>query len=407
MASGPGDRAVHHKPQRWELAATIGHHAVELERFAEQVGQKPGEARACAQVQLHAGHHRVDGLGVEPRGVARGVDHVRPLEVRKVRSVGGVEADVWVSFARLLHNLVSNKLSLAIAVGPDHEHVAAGRFVGDVLGDVCRVLAVVLGEQRGREQACVVALSPPVVFGEVDRGDVACDGGHGDLTTAKLGEVEVEVTGALTQEKLVAQMLENKKTKASSVPTVLSFQFQHTYTGGKRERVQTSAERRAFIENIKNAKYVQTSRGGQITYHGPGQLVIYPILDLAEFKGLKSKCYVSLLEQCAVETLKEPWIGLNAVTTENTGVWVENRGLRKIGSIGVNLQRSITSHGISINAYPDLSYINDPRVVLCGLDSFQQTSIENEVGKRVDLHRLADTFVGHLAERLGLPVINA
>ncbi|KAG7836225.1 hypothetical protein KL943_001874 [Ogataea angusta] len=162
--------------------------------------------------------------------------------------------------------------------------------------------------------------------------------------------------GNRIQEHLVSEMLENKKNKIPNERnTVLSFQFQHTYTGGKRERINTTPERRKFIEVIKNAKFVQTSRGGQITYHGPGQLVIYPLLDLSEFKGLKSKCYVSLLEQCAIETLREPRVGLNAVTTENTGVWVDNNGLRKIASIGVNLRRSITSHGISINAFPDLS----------------------------------------------------
>ncbi|KAG7764098.1 hypothetical protein KL946_003538 [Ogataea haglerorum] len=169
--------------------------------------------------------------------------------------------------------------------------------------------------------------------------------------------------GSRIQEQLVSEMLENKKNKIpNEKPTVLSFQFQHTYTGGKRERINTTAERRQFIEAIKNAIFVQTSRGGQITYHGPGQLVIYPILDLSEFKGLKSKCYVSLLEQCAIETLRELWVGLNAVTTENTGVWVDNNGLRKIASIGVNLRRSITSHGISINAFPDMTYVNDPRI---------------------------------------------
>ncbi|KAG7879888.1 hypothetical protein KL905_001381 [Ogataea polymorpha] len=198
---------------------------------------------------------------------------------------------------------------------------------------------------------------------------------HSVLRHAHYDKILCYEQGNQIQEQLVSEMLENKKHKIpNNRPTVLSFQFQHTYTGGKRERINTTPERRQFIELIKNAKFVQTSRGGQITYHGPGQLVLYPIIDLSEFKGLKSKCYVSLLENCAIETLKESWVGINAVTTENTGVWVDNNGLRKIASIGVNLQRSITSHGISINAFPDLSYVNDPRIVLCGLDQYQQTT---------------------------------
>ncbi|GMG21170.1 unnamed protein product [Ambrosiozyma monospora] len=190
-------------------------------------------------------------------------------------------------------------------------------------------------------------------------------------------------------------------------PLIFSFEFQSVYTGGKREKIQTTLEDISKIEHLKHCHYIQTDRGGQVTYHGPGQLVVYPILDLTMFSKLTSRCYVSQLEKSIIEVLNNnSSFGLNCQTTENTGVWChhlhQENELRKISSIGVNVRKGITSHGVSINCNTDLKFVNDPQVVMCGLDGYKQTSIKEQLGHDVSLNFVADEFVKQLSGRLGI-----
>lgn len=196
-------------------------------------------------------------------------------------------------------------------------------------------------------------------------------------------------------------------------PTVLSFEFKSVYTGGKREKKHTGLRDIERMEDIKHVEFVQTNRGGQVTFHGPGQVVIYPILTLSNFQGLTSRCYISTLEKSIIGLLSGDPFHLTAKTTENTGVWVNSReiynngtSIKKISSIGVNVRRSVTCHGCSINCSTDLSYLNDPRFVMCGLPQFKQTSILNELGTLpIGLDKVADLFVKQIAKRLGVSSI--
>jgi len=124
---------------------------------------------------------------------------------------------------------------------------------------------------------------------------------------------------------------------------------------------------------------VETDRGGDVTYHGPGQLVAYPILDIQRL-GLKVHPYVRWLEQCLIDTIAED--GLAGMRDpEATGVWVgaDGRAERKIAAIGVRLSRFVTLHGFALNVAPDLSHFG--LIVPCGLTR-PVTSLSAELGAR-------------------------
>lgn len=197
-------------------------------------------------------------------------------------------------------------------------------------------------------------------------------------------------------------------------PMILTFQFEPTYTGGKRikkmitkdliEQFETFQPTRKSEKTVLAPKFVQTERGGQITFHGPGQVVAYLILDLKAFKDFPAKRLICAIEHAAMNTLKETKISdtpLNIETklTENTGVWTICDA--KIASIGIHVRRSITSHGISINVNTDLSYMNS--FDLCGIHNGKHTSIqEQRLDLQADPEIIAINFVKQLAKLLGI-----
>ncbi|CAL1534005.1 unnamed protein product [Lymnaea stagnalis] len=119
------------------------------------------------------------------------------------------------------------------------------------------------------------------------------------------------------------------------------------------------------------AEFFKTNRGGLITFHGPGQLVAYPILNLQHFKP-SMKWSVEVLENTMIQMLQ--MFGLKGRTTDQTGVWVDNR---KIGSIGLHGSRYVTTHGISLNCNTDLSWFR--HIVPCGLPGVEVTSLSKEL----------------------------
>jgi len=140
---------------------------------------------------------------------------------------------------------------------------------------------------------------------------------------------------------------------------------------------------------------LRTSRGGDVTYHGPGQLVVYPLLDLRSTLRRDVHRYLRNLELATIDTLascglvaerKPPW----------TGVWIDNR---KIAAIGVAVRRCVTYHGIALNVTTDLSYFK--RIVPCGLTWAEVTSIEKELRRKVSLEHVKREFVRHFVARFG------
>lgn len=136
----------------------------------------------------------------------------------------------------------------------------------------------------------------------------------------------------------------------------------------------------------RNANYYKINRGGDITYHGPGQIVAYPILDLDHFFSDIHK-YLRFLEEAVILTLLD--YGIIAGRVEGlTGVWIDydNHNARKICAMGVKCSRWVTMHGLALNVNSDLSYFKN--IVPCGIDDKAVTSMEKELGKEVAIEEV-------------------
>jgi len=160
----------------------------------------------------------------------------------------------------------------------------------------------------------------------------------------------------------------------------------HVYTLGKSGDEANLLIREEFLKKI-NATYFKTNRGGDITYHGPGQIVGYPIIDL-ESMGMGLKQYISILEDAIIKLLGD--YGISATHMDGaTGVWLDVDHpvkARKICAIGVRSSRYITMHGFALNVNTNLdyfSYINP-----CGFETKGVTSMEKELGEALDFEKI-------------------
>ncbi len=204
-----------------------------------------------------------------------------------------------------------------------------------------------------------------------------------DLCVRWLGRMEFANALAI-QEELVA----NKRTDASLGDELLLLEHEPVYTIG-RTPDQTSLRGAAHLPH----PVFPINRGGQATYHGPGQLIGYPILDLRRC-GQDLHRYLRWLEDLLIELLANYHI---AATTRPglTGVWIENR---KIASIGVGVRHWITMHGFALNVSGDLSPFD--HIVPCGIANVTMTSIEKETGVRCEIEAVASRVAQIARERL-------
>lgn len=165
---------------------------------------------------------------------------------------------------------------------------------------------------------------------------------------------------------------------------------------GKREHLLVS-------ENVlrqRNVEFYETSRGGDVTYHGPGQLVGYPILQLG---GIRKDVvwYVRMLEEVMIRTTAE--FGIEAYRVEGkTGIWVKvvNGPEEKLGAIGVHISRWVTSHGFAYNVSTDLR--NFDLIVPCGIAGRKATSLEKLLGRAVGIREVAPRIAKHFGDVFGL-----
>ncbi|KAJ6264090.1 hypothetical protein Dda_0231 [Drechslerella dactyloides] len=163
-------------------------------------------------------------------------------------------------------------------------------------------------------------------------------------------------------------------------PYLITAEFFPTYTFGRREkhiRPPEEVVRRAFHD----VTIAYTSRGGQTTFHGPGQVVAYPIIDL-KVHDFTPRGYICFLERSIINVLADGKYGIKGFTTDQPGVWVTKT--RKIASVGVNLRRWVSCHGLSINVNPDLSFFE--KIVPCGLDKVTMWSMRTEIEHQLQLH---------------------
>lgn len=159
----------------------------------------------------------------------------------------------------------------------------------------------------------------------------------------------------------------------------------HVYTLGKSGKPEHLLLNEEQLLNA-SARYYKINRGGDITYHGPGQLVMYPILDLEQFFTDIHK-YLRYLEEVVILTLAR--FGIVADRYEGlTGVWIDpnTEMARKICAMGVKCSRWITMHGIGFNVNSDLSYFSN--IIPCGIDDKAVTSMEKELGKKIPMEEV-------------------
>ena len=147
----------------------------------------------------------------------------------------------------------------------------------------------------------------------------------------------------------------------------------------------------------RGIEVVETDRGGQVTYHGPGQLVVYPVVDLKGWGGPLQ--YVRTLERVIIGALGD--FGVEAgVNPGLTGVWV---GGAKIGAIGVKISRGVAYHGFAINVNPDLRYFED--IVPCGIEGLEVTSVERLLGRQVRMAEVGERVAVRFGEEMGFGMV--
>jgi lipoyl(octanoyl) transferase len=188
--------------------------------------------------------------------------------------------------------------------------------------------------------------------------------------------------------------------KTGTIEDVLLFcEHPHVITQGRSGKSSNLLASENVLRQ-KGVEYFATSRGGDITYHGPGQIVGYPILNLGAIKR-DVVWYVRTLEEAMIRATAEFGIAA-ARETGKTGIWVGDRAAEKLGAIGVHISRWVTSHGFAYNVATDLRYFD--LIVPCGLAQRKATSLEKLLGRCVGLSEVKPRLAAHLGEVFGLQI---
>lgn len=213
------------------------------------------------------------------------------------------------------------------------------------------------------------------------------------------------------QEKLLAETVAIKtqnRNQSSENQTVTSnyllfCQHPHVYTLGKSGHAENLLADEQKLSSIE-ASFYKINRGGDITYHGPGQLVGYPILDLENFFTDIHR-YMRTLEEAIILTCAD--YGLDAGRIEGlTGVWLDHqtrRNPRKICAMGVKTSRWVTMHGLALNVNTDLAYFG--HIIPCGISDKAVTSLQQELNKEVDIEEVKIVLRSHLGKLFDWEII--
>ena len=187
----------------------------------------------------------------------------------------------------------------------------------------------------------------------------------------------------------------------------------HVYTLGKSGHADNLLVDETFLTRI-GAEFYRIDRGGDITYHGPGQLIGYPVLDLQRLNmGLKE--YVHALEQSVIDTIADfnvhggrvpgatgVWLGNGVPHEENQPV--DGGPLRKICAIGVRSSHFVTMHGFALNVNTQLDYFG--HINPCGFTDRGVTSLERELGRKMDMNAVKESYVRHFEKIINIKIIN-
>lgn len=210
------------------------------------------------------------------------------------------------------------------------------------------------------------------------------------------------------QEKIFAETLDLKSknrqnnTKTPTKNHLIFCEHPHVYTLGKSgDESNLLTDKDRLI--TKQAKFYKINRGGDITYHGPGQIVGYPILDLENFFTDIYR-YLRTLEEAIILTIKEYGIKGERSSGE-TGVWIDpsTKNARKICALGVKTSRWVSMHGFALNVNSDLSYFND--IVPCGILDKSVTSMQKELKKEIDIQEVKLKVKKHIIQLFNMKLI--
>ena len=198
-------------------------------------------------------------------------------------------------------------------------------------------------------------------------------------------------------QNIIDLKIDNRRNKANhKTPNYLLFvEHPHVYTLGKNGDSTNLLLNEAQL-SLKDASFYKINRGGDITYHGPGQIVGYPILDLDNFFTDIHK-YLRFLEEIIIKTLAD--YGLKAERSiGETGVWldVDTPFARKICALGVRSSRWVTMHGFALNVNSDLGYFD--HIIPCGIKGKAVTSLEAELNKKIPLEEVKAAILKHFKD---------
>jgi lipoyl(octanoyl) transferase len=209
-----------------------------------------------------------------------------------------------------------------------------------------------------------------------------------ELWVCRLGTVPYH-EGVEIQEHVAAQR------RAEQIPdTLLLLEHPPVYTRGRRSKDEELTLGKDFYRR-QGIEIVATDRGGRVTYHGPGQLVGYPIMGIEDVLA-----HLRRIEAAIVAALSQEGIAARSRCEEGpdwTGVWA---GQRKIASLGIHVSRGVSTHGFAINVLNDLTPFT--WIVPCGLSGVSMTSVAGEIGEAADFERLTERVVASFAEAHGL-----
>lgn len=211
------------------------------------------------------------------------------------------------------------------------------------------------------------------------------------VSVLRLGQMSYLPALAI-QNKLVTRIQTNIAEGRESGNSLVVVEHPPVYTTGMRTR-EYSEEEETRLRTL-GADFVRTNRGGLITFHGPGQLVAYPILNLRDFAPeadtrkslLGMKWYINTLEQIVIDLCKE--YGIKGTRSPHTGVWVGNN---KICAMGVHNSNLVTSHGLALNCNTDLEWFS--HIVPCGIHGAGVTSLTQELSERVTIEVASEKFL--------------
>ncbi len=201
------------------------------------------------------------------------------------------------------------------------------------------------------------------------------------------------------QKDIFHSMIEQKRLGETPLQHIIPVEHDHVYTFGKHAQHNHLLIAQDFLKTL-GAETFEIERGGDITYHGPGQLVVYPLLDLEQI-GIGIKDYVAGIETSLINVLKHYGIE-SGVIKDRVGVWIDigKPKERKIAAIGIKSSRYVTMHGLALNVNTDLSMFN--HIVPCGIPDKGVTSLKLELNEEIPLFEVNDLLMSELCRIFAL-----